>query len=123
MALAKVIADGIKSRPALYKMFRPMADKYMDLAGYRKIGLMYDDIVAEENDVVQQALKRLPPKLKYDRIFRQRRATQCSIAHQLLPKEEWIKAEQDIRYLRPYIEEVEREIAERRELDSLTKAK
>jgi hypothetical protein len=30
---------------------------------------------------------------------------------------------QDIPYLQPYIKEIEREIAERKELDSLTKAK
>lgn len=48
---------------------------------------------------------------------------QCSIAHSLLPKEEQTKPEQDVRYLSPYIEEIEREIAERNELDSLTRTK
>lgn len=33
-----------------------------------------DDIIPEENDVVQLALKRLPPKEAYDRVFRLRRA-------------------------------------------------
>lgn len=47
----------------------------------------------------------------------------CSIAHTLLPKEEQTKPEQDVRYLSPYIEEIEREIAERNELDSLTRTK
>lgn len=35
-----------------------------------------DDILPEENDVVQLALKRLPPKEAYDRVFRIRRAFQ-----------------------------------------------
>jgi hypothetical protein len=35
-----------------------------------------DDLIPEENDVVQLALKRLPPKEAYDRVFRMRRAFQ-----------------------------------------------
>jgi len=84
---------------------------------------VYDDIIAEENETVRRALGRLPPRLTYDRVYRQRRAMQCSLSHTLLPAEEWTKPEDDIRYLRPYIEEVERENAERAELDSLTRSK
>lgn len=67
-----------------------------------------DDLIAEESPEVQLALKRLSPKEAYDRVFRMRRAVQvcnssygtlcwilirgqCSIAHQLLPKNEWTK--------------------------------
>jgi len=39
-AIAKRIADYTKSRPGLYKVMRPLADKYLDLAGYRKVGLV-----------------------------------------------------------------------------------
>lgn len=35
-----------------------------------------DDLIPEESDIVLQALKRLPPKEAYDRIFRIRRAVQ-----------------------------------------------
>ncbi|KAF8242223.1 ubiquinol-cytochrome c reductase complex 14 kDa protein [Wilcoxina mikolae CBS 423.85] len=121
-AIAKRIAEYTKSRPGLYKVMRPLADKYLDLAGYRKVGLVYDDLIAEENDVVQKALKRLPPRLVYDRMFRQRRAMQCSLAHQILPLEEQTKPEEDIHYLRPYIEEVQREFAERKEFDAMVKS-
>lgn len=86
---------------------RPMAEKYADLAGYRKLGLVCvpfppfppkcsdvliqmgggsaDDMIAEENDIVQEALKRLPPKVAYDRMFRMRRAVQvcCVLPHKL----------------------------------------
>ncbi|KAL0636704.1 Cytochrome b-c1 complex subunit 7 [Maublancomyces gigas] len=117
------IAKSILSRPWVQRVMRPMADKYADLAGYRKLGLVADDLIAEENDIVQEALKRLPPKVAYDRMFRMRRAVQCSIAHSLLPKEEQTTPEQDIGYLSPYIAEIENEIAERNELDSLTKRK
>jgi ubiquinol-cytochrome c reductase subunit 7 len=35
-----------------------------------------DDLLPEENDVVQTALKRLRPQEAYDRVFRLRRAFQ-----------------------------------------------
>ncbi|KAI5813453.1 ubiquinol-cytochrome c reductase complex 14 kDa protein [Pyronema omphalodes] len=119
----KRITQFVESSPALKKIGTPLADRYCDLAGYRQVGLCYDDLISEENDVVQKALKRLPPRLVYDRMFRQRRAMQCSLAQTVLPKEEQTKPEDDIHYLRPYIEEVQREFAEREELDSLTKSK
>lgn len=39
-------------------------------------GLLADDLLPEENDTMQLALKRLPPKQAYDRVFRLRRAFQ-----------------------------------------------
>jgi hypothetical protein len=44
-----------------------------------------DDLIPEENDTVQLALKRLPPKEAYDRVFRIRRAFQVRryTCHQL----------------------------------------
>ena len=69
-----------------------------------------DDLIPEESDTVLLALKRLPPKEAYDRVFRLRRAfqvrlqlqksntskilvdllkqVQCSLAHQLLPADQ-----------------------------------
>ena len=77
-----------------------------------------DDLIPEESETVLLALKRLPPKEAYDRVFRMRRAfqvrptrntphhplhaantlSQCSISHQLLPKNEQTKPE-DVRPL------------------------
>ncbi|KAL7271575.1 Cytochrome b-c1 complex subunit 7, mitochondrial [Rhizina undulata] len=125
MSMFKVpaLSKAIIARPWLSRFVKPMADKYADLSGYRKLGLLHDDLIAEENEIVQAALKRLPPKVSYDRVFRLRRAMQCSLSHTLLPKEEQTKPHEDIAYLTPYIEEVHREIEEREELDALTKAK
>ncbi|KXL44624.1 MAG: hypothetical protein FE78DRAFT_117404, partial [Acidomyces sp. 'richmondensis'] len=78
-----------------------------------------DDLIPEENEVVQLALKRLSPKEAYDRVFRMRRAFQCSLAHQLLPKEEWTKADEDVAYLSPLIEEIEAERTEREDLEAM----
>ncbi|KAF3935787.1 hypothetical protein ABW20_dc0110503 [Dactylellina cionopaga] len=111
----------VVARPRLYNFIKPIADRYCDLAGYRKVGLMYEDLLREESPTVQLALKRLPPRIAYDRAFRLRRALQCSVTHTLLPKEEWIKASEDVPYLSPYIEEIEKEDKERKMFDSLTR--
>ena len=43
----------------------------------------YDDLIPEENQVVQTALKRLTPKESYDRVFRLRRAFQVRVIQEL----------------------------------------
>jgi ubiquinol-cytochrome c reductase subunit 7 len=53
-----------------------------------------EDLIPEENDTVLLALKRLPPKEAYDRVYRLRRALQCSITHTILPKEQQTKPEE-----------------------------
>lgn len=79
-----------------------------------------DDLIAEENETVALALKRLPAQESYDRVFRLRRAMQASITHKVLPKAEWTKAEEDTPYLAPLIAQIEAEAKEKTELDSLT---
>lgn len=54
----------------------------------------YDDLVEEERESTQIALKRLSPKESYDRIYRIRRSVQCSYQHKLLPKDQWTKPEE-----------------------------
>ncbi|KAK2873385.1 Cytochrome b-c1 complex subunit 7 [Arthroderma sp. PD_2] len=105
--------------PWVRNMMKPVANWYVGAAGYRKLGLRFDDLIPEENDTVQLALKRLPPKEAYDRIYRIRRAVQCSVEHQLLAEKDHTKPEEDIRYLQPLIDAIQREKAERAELDSL----
>lgn len=97
----------------------PFANWYTDAAGYRKLGLRADDLIPEESDTVLLALKRLPPKEAYDRVFRLRRAFQCSLAHQLLPKDQQTKPEDDYEYLTPIIKEIESESRERGDLESM----
>lgn len=52
-------------------------------------------------------------------MYRIRRATQCSITHKLLPKAQWTKEEEDVRYLAPLLEQIQAEIKEKEKLDSL----
>ncbi|RDA86164.1 hypothetical protein CP532_3043 [Ophiocordyceps camponoti-leonardi (nom. inval.)] len=129
------IAPFILRRPWLHKMVMPIANWYADAAGYRKLGLKYDDLLEEEREAVQIALKRLTPKEAYDRVFRIRRSTQLSYQHKLLPREQWTKPEEvaennlsqkmlnipllDLPYLRPLVEEVEAELAEKDAFDAL----
>ncbi|KAF1820413.1 14 kDa subunit of cytochrome bd ubiquinol oxidase [Dissoconium aciculare CBS 342.82] len=113
------LAPFINKRPWLQRWMKPLSEWYMDNAGYRKLGLRADDLIPEESPEMQLALKRLSPKEAYDRVFRMRRAFQCSLAHQLLPKSEWTKPEQDTPYLSPIIKEIEAERTEREDLESM----
>ncbi|KAK3659773.1 Cytochrome b-c1 complex subunit 7, mitochondrial [Elasticomyces elasticus] len=131
------LAPFIQKRPWLLRWMRPLSRWYFDNSGYRKLGLKYavpkpkrkkeedgtagkaDDLIPEESESVQLALKRLPPKEAYDRVFRMRRAFQCSLAHQLLPQNEWTKPDEDYPYLEPIIKEIEAERTEREDLESM----
>ncbi|KAI4723134.1 ubiquinol-cytochrome c reductase complex 14 kDa protein [Aureobasidium sp. EXF-10727] len=140
------LTNFIVKRPWLKRWMTPLANWYTDAAGYRKLGLRADDLIPEESETVLLALKRLPPKEAYDRVFRMRRAFQCSISHQLLPKNEQTKPEevrpttlpssfrstllgelesqlltytQDVPYLSPIIKEIESERRERMDLDAM----
>lgn len=66
-----------------------------------ELGLRYDDLLAEESELVQEALRRLEiaePRAAYDRAYRIRVAQQCSLSHQLLPKDKWVTAS-EVKYL------------------------
>ncbi|KAH3684603.1 hypothetical protein WICPIJ_004434 [Wickerhamomyces pijperi] len=112
--------DFILRTPLLRSIFVPTSHFFIKQAGYREIGLKLDDLIFDETPVVQKALSRLPAKESYARNFRTLTAAQCAITHHLLPKEQWVKAEEDTPYLLPYLLEVEAEVAEREALDNIT---
>lgn len=70
------LARFIIARPWLQKWAMPLAEWYHTKMGYRQLGLRYEDLLPEEDEITQLALKRLPPKEAYDRVFRIRRAFQ-----------------------------------------------
>lgn len=78
---------------------------------------MHNDCLYETPDVTE-ALRRLPTKLVDERNFRHYRALHLSMLHQVLPKDQWIKYEEDVRYLEPYLEEVRREREEKEEWEN-----
>ncbi|KAF5024786.1 hypothetical protein F66182_3130 [Fusarium sp. NRRL 66182] len=113
------LAPFILRRPWLARFFQPMASWYVNAAGYRQMGLRYDDLLEEENETAQKALKRLSNRESYERIYRIRRAVQLSIQHKLLPKEQWTPSSEDVPYLQPLMEKVDAEKAEKNDLDSI----
>ncbi|KAL4401088.1 Cytochrome b-c1 complex subunit 7, mitochondrial [Malassezia pachydermatis] len=113
------LVNFIKSSPSLHKLFQPAANAYAQAAGYRQMGLRYEDLIEEENTQMQRALKRLSPKETYDRVYRMRRAVQCSILQRDLPKEQWTKPEEDKNYLTPLLKEIQAADEERAAWDTM----
>ncbi|EGS18330.1 putative cytochrome b-c1 complex protein [Thermochaetoides thermophila DSM 1495] len=116
---APSLIDAVVARPWLARLLKPVANWYVNAAGYRQMGLRADDLICEEDERVLKALKRLSPKENYDRVYRLRRATQLSLQHKLLPKNEWTKPEEDVPYLTPVLKQVVAEEKERHALDTL----
>lgn len=85
-----------------------------NLAGFNKLGLWRDDLLHEDEDV-SDALKRLPQNVIDERNYRMLRATQLSLSHTILPKEQWTKLEDDKLYLTPVVEQVKKEKTEQEE--------
>lgn len=74
-----------------------MFNQHTNIKAYKyetNMSCRFDDLLEEESEAVQIAIKRLPAKESYDRIFRIRRATQASYQHKLLPKSDWTKPEE-----------------------------
>ncbi|KAH9901155.1 ubiquinol-cytochrome-c reductase complex subunit 6 [Cubamyces lactineus] len=117
--LGPSLAPVIRGNRSLYQFLKPIANWYANVSGYRKVGLKYDDLLVEERPDVQRALERLTPREAYDRTFRFKRASHCSVLHDILPKDQWTKPEEDVRYLKPHVEQVEREDIERRKWDNI----
>ncbi|THH16510.1 hypothetical protein EW146_g4144 [Bondarzewia mesenterica] len=113
------LAPYVRSSRTLSRWLRPVANWYVNLAGYRRMGFKYDDLLVEERDDVQRAIQRLTPREGYDRAYRFKRASQASVLHKDLPREEWTKPEEDIRYLKPHVLSVEKEDIERAAWDTM----
>ena len=78
------------------------------------VGLMSDDTL-HETEAVKEAIRRLPDNLYDERMFRITRALHLSMKKEILPKSEWVTFENDVKYLTPFVEEVEKELQEKRE--------
>jgi len=85
-----------------------------NLSYYNQLGLRHDDCLRETDDV-KEAIRRLPKYLQDERMWRSSRALYLSMRKEILPKEEWTKWEDDVRYLKPYLEEVRKELQEKQE--------
>jgi len=85
-----------------------------NLSYFNQLGLRHDDTLME-TDEVKEALRRLPKSVLDERQFRISRALYLSMRKEVLPKEEWTKWEEDVKYLQPVLEEVEKEFHEKEE--------
>jgi ubiquinol-cytochrome c reductase subunit 7 len=119
MLLGPSLAPKVLASKSLSSWVTPLATWYANLAGYRKYGFKYDDLLMEESEDIQRALKRLTPRERYDRAFRMKRASHASVLHAHLPKEQWTPPEEDVRYLAPHIREVEKDNEERAMWDTV----
>ncbi|XP_046362481.1 cytochrome b-c1 complex subunit 7-like [Haliotis rufescens] len=107
MAARRVVAEVPAWRKSLAKWA-------YGLSYFPQLGLMRDDILNETPNV-KEALRRLPRDVYDSRQFRISRALNLSNKKDILPKDEWQKYEEDVRYLKPYLDEVVAEIQEKAE--------
>ncbi|KAK2460539.1 hypothetical protein APHAL10511_007009 [Amanita phalloides] len=117
--LGPSLASYVRTSRTFYGWVKPIADWYAKAAGYRKYGFKYDDLLIEERPDVQKALQRLTSQEQYDRSFRFKRASHAGVLHAPLPKAEWTKVEEDVRYLKPLVLDVTKEDAERKMWDTV----
>merc|ERR1712218_487109 len=89
--------------------FLPIVKRWAyNLSGFNQYGLWRDDC-REFTPEVAEAVRRLPAHIYDERQFRISRALLLSCKKTILPKEEWTQYEQDVQYLKPYLEEVKAE--------------
>lgn len=87
-------------------------------SGYRKYGLRATDLIRDEADGVQEAIRRMPQEYQDERYFRLKRAMNLSMKYDYLPQSEWTTQEQDTKEIVPVIEKVRAEEAERAAWDN-----
>jgi len=90
---------------------------YVYACGYRQLGLRKEDLLMDDQPDVVEAIKRLPSEERDLRLFRLKRAYDLTMKQIILPEEQWTKPEEDVTYLRPYIELCKKERVEREQWD------
>jgi len=85
----------------------------------RKYGLLWYDTVREYLPEVEEAIRRLPA-YEYDaRMERIYRSTSMGMKNEILPKNQWTKWEDETWYLKPYLDEVQREMYDSKRLTGM----
>ncbi|KAG0370408.1 ubiquinol-cytochrome c reductase complex 14 kDa protein [Gamsiella multidivaricata] len=113
------LVNQVKASKFWSNALQPVANAFVNAAGYRKLGLRYDDILREETDIIREATNRLPDEEVYERVFRMKTAFQYSLSHTVATKENILKPEDDVRYLTPLIDEVAAEFSERADFNNI----
>jgi ubiquinol-cytochrome c reductase subunit 7 len=84
----------LKTIQKLRAHFKVLGEKHASLMGYRSMGLLYDDLIPHDNDIVREALNRLDFAVAQERRFRLRRALALSTKKTILEESMWTKPEQ-----------------------------
>ena len=95
-----------------------VARKSLQSARFRSYGLLPDDLIIEEHDVVKEALTRVPKHELHGRYQRFKVALHTNMLRTELPKEQWTRMEDDRKYLTPFVEQVLAEHEEREKYDN-----
>lgn len=77
-------------------------------------GLMLNDVYDDDTPEVAEAVRRLPGNVYDARRKRIDIAFHLSATKSILPKDQWTKYEDDVKYLEPYLDEVKREFSEKK---------
>merc|ERR1711976_170347 len=111
----------VKMASKLYRMmarFKKANPKFNDVVfgGHyqRQLGLLRDDYLPDCPEV-NEAVRRMPLELQDQRMFRIMRALDLSGSKTVLSKEQWTTYEQDVRYIKPYLQQVLKEKKEQEE--------
>lgn len=115
MSMLRILntVEYVRKSPVLSRIISPLANWFQNATGHRELGLFADDLIDEDLPAAKKALQRLSPRELSDRVYRHKRAFHLSMCHQILPKEEWTKVEDDVPYLRYHMQNVEKELAEK----------
>lgn len=80
---------------------------------YPQLGLYSDDVIFE-SPTVKEAIRRLPKDVYDARNYRISRAATLSAGRSILPREEWVKFEDDDSYIADYLAQVKKEEKEKK---------
>jgi len=89
-----------------------------NISYFPQLGMMRHDAVRKNDPIVKEAVKRLPKDLAAERQFRISRALHLSYRNTVLPRSEWMKLEDDVPYLDPYIKQVVEELEAKKKFES-----
>ncbi|KAF9436180.1 Cytochrome b-c1 complex subunit 7 [Entomortierella beljakovae] len=113
------LVNQVKASKFLSGVLQPVANAFVNASGYRKLGLRYDDVLREETDIIREAINRLPEEETCGRVFRMKTAFQYSLSHTIATGDKVLKADDDIRYLTPVIDEVAAEFNEKEDFNNI----
>lgn len=126
-AANRLIESAVHKRQGSHFSLASYLTRQLENSKWRKLGLVRDDMIVEENDIVVEALKRIPKEQVrvsqrvslntaqlWGRYARYKVAIHQNLLRRELPEQQWITHDQDKSYLMPFVEQV---LAEHTEME------